>query len=634
MTDDASVEAAGEAAGGPPVPARAEPAFTIRNVPLPTAEDRRARRAAMDRAIEFGAAPYRDAEGRARYVVFKDANNAPVEAWTRDREAKRGYRRTQYARKAAGQMAWHPEDQIELAKRLGVIHHREGRSVEGAAERGLYDAIWRYEHVWDSFTVPRRIGGGSAVQIIDTGRIAAVAEEEARKLQAEDPRAIGGFWVRDRKNNGLIYVVPNPDPEAAVEDTLSGGQGADSLAGDADIDIALEQFYPADEFDIPTESYDPSGFYQLEETEDGSGVFVLTSKGFGEGGMQVAAERRRAGRYEIAQTTLDDVFDGIVAVLDSGRDANDPAWQQLARIAAEVAPGTGNVLSAREAYIAFKAAATAMEKGDWGEALLNGGEALFNAAGAVPAFGELLRLGKGAVKVANLLYQVGRTTGARPVVAAMARSADELAPLVKRSKQNRGPFKALEKTPGGNEAARLVDLRQKVRRRHSGGFFEQSAEGAFEATRFPPRNAITNERRGLAATGMAVTEALHGGKGVVRDAMFRLGAGSITFYFGEAGNAAKRYRGGSGLAHIIAKHGPEVMPEVIETITKGTHRVLRSGPNERMVIEYNGTRVVLALFDKVEGKRKSWLLTGFEKGDTDINFDLSQLMGPLFFKSN
>ncbi|MEO3429714.1 hypothetical protein AAFN88_12690 [Pelagibius sp. CAU 1746] len=245
MIDDASPsavgEAAGEAAGGPPVPARAEPAFTIRNVPLPTAEERRARRAAMKRAIELGAAPYRDAEGKARYVVFKDANNAPVEAWTRDREAKRGYRRTQYARKAAGQMAWHPEDQIELAKRLGVIYHREGRSVEGAAERGLYDAIWRYEHVWDSFTVPRRIGGGSAVQIIDTGRIAAVAEEEARKLQAEDPRAIGGFWVRDRKNNGLIYVVPNPDPEAAVqtrEETIAG-MGEDDLlvrtaAGESD----------------------------------------------------------------------------------------------------------------------------------------------------------------------------------------------------------------------------------------------------------------------------------------------------------------------------------------------------------------------------------------------------------------
>ncbi len=229
MTDEACVEAAGEDAGGPPAPARTEPAFTIRSVPPPTAEERRARREAMERAFRFGAAPYRDAEGKARYVFFREANNAPVEAWTRDREAKRGYRRTQYARKAAGQMAWHPEDQIELGKRLGVIYHREGRGPEGAAERGLYDAIWRYEHVWDSFTVPRRYGR----DIIETGRIAAVAEEEARRLQAEDPRAQGGFWVRDRKNLGLIYVVPNPDPAAAGSEEVMDGGGDDVLIGQA-----------------------------------------------------------------------------------------------------------------------------------------------------------------------------------------------------------------------------------------------------------------------------------------------------------------------------------------------------------------------------------------------------------------
>ncbi len=242
MTDDAFPEAAGADAGGPLAPARAVPEFTIRKVPPPTAVERQARREAMERAIRFGAVPYRDAEGKARYVFFREANNAPVEAWRRDREAKRGYRRTQYARKAAGQMAWHPEDQIELAKRLGVIYHREGRSAEGAAERGLYDAIWRYEHVYDSFTVPRRYGR----DIIETGRIAAVAEEEARKLQAEDPKATDGFWVRDRKNNGLIYVVPNSDPEAGADagsaeraatpedEILEGGGGEGVLPGQDD----------------------------------------------------------------------------------------------------------------------------------------------------------------------------------------------------------------------------------------------------------------------------------------------------------------------------------------------------------------------------------------------------------------
>src|SRR3546814_15464874 len=73
---------------------------------------------------------------------------------------------------------------------------------------------------------------------METGRVAAVAEEEARKLQAEDPKARGGFWVRDRRNLGLIYVVPNADPEAeeagadaaftsspTENDVLVGGEG-------------------------------------------------------------------------------------------------------------------------------------------------------------------------------------------------------------------------------------------------------------------------------------------------------------------------------------------------------------------------------------------------------------------------
>ena len=236
MTDDASAEAAGDVAGGPLSPVPDVPSFEVRKVPPPTAAERQAKREAMERAIQFGAAPYRDGAGKARYVFFREANNAPVEAWTRDRNAKRGYRRTQYARKAAGQMAWHPEDQIELGKRLGRLYHREGRSVEGAAERGLYDAIWRYEHVWDSFTVPRRFG----LEILETGRIAAVAEEEARKLQAEDPKAIGGFWVRDRKNNGLIYVVPNRDPNVpTVDEEIYAREVNDSITGATDGDGLL-----------------------------------------------------------------------------------------------------------------------------------------------------------------------------------------------------------------------------------------------------------------------------------------------------------------------------------------------------------------------------------------------------------
>src|SRR3546814_5222479 len=109
----------------------------------------------MARALRLGAAPYRDAEDKGRYVFFKEANRAPVEPWVRDPRAKRGYRRVQELRKAAGQLIGQPGDRIEIAKRLGVLHWEEGSDIEGAAARGLYDAIWSREHVYDRFDVPR-----------------------------------------------------------------------------------------------------------------------------------------------------------------------------------------------------------------------------------------------------------------------------------------------------------------------------------------------------------------------------------------------------------------------------------------------------------------------------------------------
>src|SRR3546814_18929661 len=69
---------------------------------------------------------------------------------------------------------------------------------------------------------------------METGRVAAVAEEEARRLQAEDLKAKGGFWVRDRNNFGLVYVVPNADPEAEeAAKELLGGEGDVVVVGQA-----------------------------------------------------------------------------------------------------------------------------------------------------------------------------------------------------------------------------------------------------------------------------------------------------------------------------------------------------------------------------------------------------------------
>ncbi|NIA70224.1 hypothetical protein HBA54_16580, partial [Pelagibius litoralis] len=102
--------------------------------------------------------------------------------------------------KAAGQLIGQPGDRIEWAKRLAVLHHREGSDIEGAVRRGLFDAIWRYDHVYDGYTVPRRYG----THFMKTGRVAAVAEEQRRKWQAEGRAPADAFWVRNRRNTGLV----------------------------------------------------------------------------------------------------------------------------------------------------------------------------------------------------------------------------------------------------------------------------------------------------------------------------------------------------------------------------------------------------------------------------------------------
>ena len=644
MTDNASPGSVGEAAGASasgPIPL--VPNFKIRRVPPPTAEERQARRDAMERAIKHGAAPYRDAEGKARYVFFKEANNASVEAWKRDREAKRGYRRTQYARKAAGQLIWHPEDQIELAKRLGVIYHREGRSGEGAAERGLYDAIWRYEHIWDSFTVPRRFGR----DIIETGRIAAVAEEEARKLQAEDPRAAGGFWVRDRKNNGLIYVVPNPDP--AME-TLSGGDRETTLIGDAaeytgDTPEPLEKSIAEDQGAPDLPSGDVAGTIDTEdaEVEESDGLSleprdelaILRQLGVDVDaptlpGSHIHDLKEATTRY-IKRPSRDGLLGQIV-------DEFEGEWRQLQRygIRYYMHPELREVFdSLPDAAELAEIVKSLIPGGGEAQSLLDYNEAANRFVDRV-AEGDVAGAQQAAVDVATGLagaIPVAGRAGKVPETFQQLKRAGEAAKIRKAVPSRRPLQVILEKTPGSNEARRLTQMRQRAQLVVPKEFLNQTASQAFAKTGFPPRTHLENVQRGLAAVDLVIEQALRGQPGVLVNAMHRNDVGAITFLFGKPGIPSKKYRKGGGLSHLIAKHGVEIVDDVIETIAKGTpvERV-GYGSDKRLVLHYRGHEAVLSLY-REEG-RETWLLTGFKTGPTDINFDLSELKGPLFFKAD
>jgi len=660
MTDEASPEAAGATAGGlaapmpnatdklPAVPPAAMPpahldtppgvGFALRIVPKATAAERLAREEGMARALALGARPYRDAEGKGRHIPFKEANLAAVEPWIRDPRAKRGYRRTQELRKAAGQLIGQPGDKIEIAKRLGALHWEQGSDIEGAARRGLYDAIWSREHVYDTFTVPRRTGR----TLIDTGRVAAVVEEEGRKIQAEDPEARGGFWVRDRNDFGLLYVVPNADPEEEAERQIIGREGDVALVGDADDpgqavtavaapDAASPAAIPdqagnSEPDDVSEEDFQLPPVAELEllrqlgvdvdaPTLPGSKVHALkeatstrlerpvprdTLEAIAQGFEREWERLQKKGIRHYVPPELRDLYDAV------------PSARELADIAASLLPGSGEAQSLLDYNEAANRFVERLGAGDVAGARQAAADTLTGLAGAIPVAGRAGRLPDAAQRFAR---------------------ASEVAKKAKRIPSRRPLQVVLEKTPGRNEAGRLRQIRVHARRNLPGGFLEQSASQALAKTYFPPRTPIENVQRGLAAVDVVIEQALRGEAGVLVNAMNRRDVGPITFLFGKPGVPDKKYRKGGGLSHIIAKHGPEVLDDMVETIAKGIPIQQRGqGTGERIVLLHRGHEVVLSLYRGQE--RETWLLTGYKTGVSDINFDLSQLNAPIFFKAN
>ena len=102
------------------------------------------------------------------------------------------------------------------------------------------------------------------------------------------------------------------------------------------------------------------------------------------------------------------------------------------------------------------------------------------------------------------------------------------------------------------------------------------------------------------------------------------------FRWGEPGSGPK-FGGGSGLSHIIAKHGIEVVEDVVETVAKG--KIVKvADDTKKLLVERGNNRAVLALIK--DGKRETWLLTGYERNKLNVNFNLRELTGPVFFKGN
>lgn len=125
-----------------------------------------------------------------------------------------------------------------------------------------------------------------------------------------------------------------------------------------------------------------------------------------------------------------------------------------------------------------------------------------------------------------------------------------------------------------------------------------------------------NIQRGNEAVKHLIREHAAGRDTTVHGAMHRPDVGYIDFPWGTPGKGAK-FKKGYGLAHILAKHGPEsgrgILSKIVETLAKGTdielQRYPMKGVQARIKIHYRDYTAILS--DK-NGKKNAWLLTGWE----------------------
>ena len=124
--------------------------------------------------------------------------------------------------------------------------------------------------------------------------------------------------------------------------------------------------------------------------------------------------------------------------------------------------------------------------------------------------------------------------------------------------------------------------------------------------------------------GSVIDTLVSAGGGARQDGAWRTDLGAITIDWGQAGNPRRQYRGGFGLAHIIARRDAEgmdgqgwvrtVLPDVL---LHGRVNAVYGPPDGlRVDLVWNGHQATLSMFR--DGQRETWLVTGFpQRGGPD-----------------
>ena len=166
-----------------------------------------------------------------------------------------------------------------------------------------------------------------------------------------------------------------------------------------------------------------------------------------------------------------------------------PTQDELLPLATAVTPVAGERQALRDYFDAAGRTERLVRDGRFDEARASLGDTGAALVGVMPLVGAATRAsGKGARIVAKRGKRPGKSG----------------APSTAKRRATRLPT-----TPGGGEAARFTQIKSQRRiTPQPPGTFDQTAEAAFRATAFPPRDAAENIRRGLAAVDKAIAQAI------------------------------------------------------------------------------------------------------------------------------
>ena len=285
-----------------------------------------------------------------------------------------------------------------------------------------------------------------------TRKPGAIAGDISEAINTDGLKALAEFQVvRDR-----LAKIGTPDQVRALDEAVLGGVSEEQRD-------QLKTLFLPHNADNPGSERERNGASLSAGTDDGDG----TGRDKDGSGSDISI-RMPEGQEDLsisigADAADEDKADALIDIANALKtqkagedDSSDELIKDVGESVLSLVPGVGNVLSARDAYYAFQAAAKAYEKGDLSEAGIQAALGVVDAVGAIPGPGNLV---KGAKEIVSLMTKGGKRLLKKNTPAPSPNSMLDLPPPGKKPEQDKRKTLSLKKSDHAPQSLSNEDAR-------------------------------------------------------------------------------------------------------------------------------------------------------------------------------